>query len=86
MKPKLKPPGSKLLKLKFDKPLSDFAFKFNLRRYNTGVLDTVSKQFSTIAIEGAKEGGWTHSYIGAAVVNNAVYFGPFYGSNVGKLT
>jgi len=33
IKPKLKAPGIKLLKLKYDKPLSDFAFKFNLRRY-----------------------------------------------------
>ena len=33
MKPKLKPPGIKLLKLESDKPLSNLAFKFNLRRY-----------------------------------------------------
>jgi hypothetical protein len=32
MKPKLKPPGSTLLKLRHDGPLSDFAFNFNLRR------------------------------------------------------
>ena len=30
----LKPPGSELLKLKCDDPLSPFAFSFNLRRYN----------------------------------------------------
>ena len=29
----LKAPGMKLLKLKYDKPLSKFAFKFKLRRY-----------------------------------------------------
>jgi hypothetical protein len=29
----LKAPGIKRLKLKYDKPLSNFAFKFNLRRY-----------------------------------------------------
>jgi hypothetical protein len=29
----LKPPGIKLLKLKYDRSLSNFAFKFNLRRY-----------------------------------------------------
>jgi hypothetical protein len=34
MKPKLKPPGTKLLKLRYVEPLSDIAFKFNLRRYN----------------------------------------------------
>jgi len=32
-KPKLKPPGTKRLKLKCDKLLSNFAFNFNLRRY-----------------------------------------------------
>ena len=34
MKPTLKPPGTKHLKLKNNDPPSDFAFKFNLRRYN----------------------------------------------------
>ena len=29
----LKAPGTKRLKLKYDEPLSNFAFKFNLRRY-----------------------------------------------------
>ena len=33
MKPKLKPPGTKRLKLKCDILLSTSAFKFNLRRY-----------------------------------------------------
>ena len=33
IKPKLKPPGIKRLKLKYDELLSRFAFKFNLRRY-----------------------------------------------------
>ena len=35
VKPTLKPPGSKRLKLEAEKLLSNFAFKFNLRRYNT---------------------------------------------------
>jgi len=35
MKPTLKPPGTKHFKLKGDMLLSNFAFKFNLRRYNT---------------------------------------------------
>jgi hypothetical protein len=30
----LKPHGTKRLKLKYDKPLSKFAFKFNLHHYN----------------------------------------------------
>ena len=33
MKPTLKPPGSKRLKLEHEKQLSNFAFTFNLRRY-----------------------------------------------------
>jgi hypothetical protein len=33
MKPVLKVPGSMLLKLTYDGPLSSFAFIFNLRRY-----------------------------------------------------
>ena len=35
MKPKLKPPGAKRLKLNCNVPLSTSAFKFNLRRYNS---------------------------------------------------
>ena len=34
IKAKLKAPGTVLLKLKCDEPLSIFAFKFNLRHYN----------------------------------------------------
>ena len=33
IKPKLKPPGTKRLKLECDGLLSNFGFKFNLRRY-----------------------------------------------------
>jgi hypothetical protein len=36
MKSKLKAPGAKRLKLKYDNPVSSFAFKSNLRRYNWG--------------------------------------------------
>ena len=36
IKPKLKPPGTKRLKLNCDILLSTSAFKFNLRRYNKG--------------------------------------------------
>ena len=38
IKPELKAPGTKRLKLKCDEPLSDFAFNFSLRRY-TEVVD-----------------------------------------------
>jgi hypothetical protein len=34
IKPTLKAPGTKRLKLEYDGLLSDFAFKFNLRCYN----------------------------------------------------
>jgi len=34
MKPMSKPPGTKRLKLHYDDPPSNFAFKFNLRRYS----------------------------------------------------
>jgi len=34
MKPKLKPPGTKRLKLKHERLLSNIAFNLNLRRYN----------------------------------------------------
>jgi hypothetical protein len=40
MKPLLKAPGSKLLKLQRDKLLSSFAFNFNLRRCTTVTADT----------------------------------------------
>jgi hypothetical protein len=39
MKPVLKPPGIKRLKLEYDKLVSDFAFNFNLRRYIMDALD-----------------------------------------------
>jgi len=46
IKPLLKPPGTKRLKLKCDVLLSNLAFKFNLRRYITGteVLDVVRQR------------------------------------------
>ena len=34
IKPALKVPGTKRLKLIYDRPLSNFAFEFNLRRYD----------------------------------------------------
>jgi hypothetical protein len=34
IKPKMKAPGSMLLKLRCDEPPSNFAFKFNFRRYS----------------------------------------------------
>ena len=40
IKPKLKAPGTQRLNQKFDKPLSSFAFKFNLRHYTMEDLQT----------------------------------------------
>jgi hypothetical protein len=37
IKPTLKAPGTKRLKLELEKPISKFAFKFNLRHYNWAV-------------------------------------------------
>jgi hypothetical protein len=36
LKPILKAPKTKRLKLKYDEPPSEFAFNFNLRRYTMG--------------------------------------------------
>jgi hypothetical protein len=36
IKPTSKPPGTNLLILKYDEPLSSVAFKFNVRRYSLG--------------------------------------------------
>ena len=38
MKHVLKAPGKMLLKLIYDEPLSNFAFNFNLRRYNVATM------------------------------------------------
>jgi len=47
IKPILKPPGTKHLKLKCEIMFSTFAFKFNLRRYNE-VLDTAYPYFEAL--------------------------------------
>jgi len=36
IKPRFKAPGSKRFTLRYDEPLSNVAFKFNLRRHNEG--------------------------------------------------
>jgi len=65
IKPTLKAPGIKLLKLNCDKQLSSFAFKFNLRRYN---------KVTSFVREGAECGALTvHPAAGA-------YTRPLFGS------
>jgi hypothetical protein len=41
LKPRLQAPGSNRLKVKYDKPLSSFAFNLKLRRYALGRGDGV---------------------------------------------
>ena len=43
IKPKLKPPGTKRLKLRIKILLSTSAFKFNLRRYSLGLAPASSR-------------------------------------------
>ena len=51
MKPKLKALGTKRLTLKRDEPLSSFAFKFNLRRYNKAeVMNLIGEVDGKVAI------------------------------------
>jgi len=38
IKPTLKAPGTRRLRLNYDELLSSFAFKFNLRRYSKGTI------------------------------------------------
>ena len=58
IKPTLKAPGTKRLKLKCDVLLSNVAFKFNLRRY----IKVVCGGMHTLAIVG---GGLVYSWAGA---------------------
>jgi hypothetical protein len=44
MKPTFQAPGSKRLKLKFDEPLSNFAFKFKLRQYVQAIAEHTTFQ------------------------------------------
>ena len=43
MKPKLKAPGTKRLKLTYDILLQSFAFNFNLRRYIMGGIEALQQ-------------------------------------------
>ena len=52
VKPKWKPPGTKRLKLKCDILLSNFAFKFNLRRY------TMARTSTSVTTVAARRCTW----------------------------
>jgi len=53
IKPTVKAPGSKRLKLKCDEPLSNFAFKFNMRPYN---LESAAHVFVPVRYRGFHRG------------------------------
>ena len=57
MKPTLKPPGTKRLKLKCDVPLSSFAFKFNSRRVNQMAEELHTRLHAHAAVWGGLEAG-----------------------------
>ena len=48
MKTMLKAPGTQRLKLSFDEPPSNFAFKFNLRRYSEDCLAVPNYPLSSL--------------------------------------
>jgi hypothetical protein len=50
IKPMLKAPGTKRLKLEYDKLLSSFAFNFNLRRYTTAAVREVAARHSAVGV------------------------------------
>ena len=68
-KPTLKAPGIKLFKLKYDKPLSNFAFKFKLRRYNQDAAEDagISKD-GELAVMSGGEDGFVRKVTGAGKV------------------
>jgi hypothetical protein len=51
IKPTLKAPGTKRLKLEYDVLLSNFAFRFNMRRYSKGLKMLINRQLGE---------GWNH--------------------------
>ena len=60
MKPVLKAPGSVDLKLRYDGPLSNFAFNFKLRRYNqvTKCTDQLDRAGKLIGGLGGEKTRW----------------------------
>ena len=58
IKPTVTAPGTERLKLKFDEPLSNFAFSFNLCRYVKGISGSVNSG-EVLAIMGPSGAGKT---------------------------
>jgi hypothetical protein len=69
-RPKLKAPGTKRLKLKYDGPLSNSAFKFKLRRFNKACC---CAQVLCGALERARAAGYT----GTVVLGRGLHSFPF---------
>jgi hypothetical protein len=65
IKPTLKAPGTKRLNLLYDKPLSNFAFKFNLRRYNTDSEKLMTGIGATGKIDVKQAGAYTRPLFGS---------------------
>jgi hypothetical protein len=57
IKPKLKPPGAKRLKLEYDGLVSNFGFKFSLRRYSK-VMFAVDEYNALFGGTDMHEEGW----------------------------
>jgi len=73
MNPKLRPSGTKRLKLKCDILLSTSAFKFNLRRYAQPAAAALSSPASTSPVSSAKPGeSMVHPYTRGSVSLPAV--------------
>jgi hypothetical protein len=70
MKPTLKALGTKRLNLKYDVPLSNVTFKFNLRRYNLAECRSATKSASDMraAAERARAGAADGSGVAPDVV------------------
>ena len=89
IKPKLKPPGTKRLKLNCNVLLSSFAFEFNLRRFNKA-----NEYFSNAAKQNHLARGSTHfSRVPQMAVANALtnrrsnrHMVPLYGKSDGLFT
>ena len=62
--PKLKPPGTKRLKLKCDVLLSTSAFKFNLRRYTMVPLTDIP-DWCFVETVGREAGAYTRPLLGS---------------------
>ena len=75
IKPTLKAPGSMLLKLRYDDPLSNFAFKFNLRRYTkaNGDLETALEAAAAKANQDLETAAAAAAVATAAETANGAY-------------